>query len=241
MEMAKQFRDLTKGAMKHEVGAIDGCVCGFEGKPKVDNPVSYYNTRKQKYAVIVTAIADTRGRCIHLDTRCIGNVHDSTAVASSSELAPIVYGIPTINDGEPLLPWPYHLNGDAAYRQGRAMLTPVGGTNRSERDSAGDYWQSRGRIPSEWLFGYVSNRFPQVQKLPANVPRAIKSLDVSFRLHNWLVDQRDGQDDLGDDGIESDDVPEPSSLDVLLETDVESRNRIYQQLYDEGYRRPASS
>lgn len=53
------FYMLTGGAMKYQVAAVDGCVLKFESMLRVPNPSTYHNYRKNYYAMILMAAADS--------------------------------------------------------------------------------------------------------------------------------------------------------------------------------------
>ena len=113
------------------MGAIDGVHFKMKGPSAadVDNPMRYYVTRKETFALLAMAICDVS----HTST-----THDSTAFLAT-ELGQ------AITAGE--LPWPYFLNGDAAFTLGPSTMTP---SNNDKALDDYDFYKRSNRMRRCW-------------------------------------------------------------------------------------------
>ena len=124
-ELELGFRAATRGDFwRGQVGAIDGVHFKMRAPTNedVDNPMRYYVSRKETYALLAMAICDVNRRFLWADISHTSTTHDSTAW-TATELGQ------AIAQGE--LPEPYFLNGDAAFTLGPSMITPSNKTRSS--------------------------------------------------------------------------------------------------------------
>jgi hypothetical protein len=102
----------------------------------VANPVGYHVGRKDKFALLASAVCDARRRFTYWDISMSPNTHDSLAWASCSLAMEIQKGG---------LESDYFINGDSAYVLSNQMVVPCG---KAEFDDF-DFEQSSNRIAVE--------------------------------------------------------------------------------------------
>jgi hypothetical protein len=187
------FRSATRGGFwEGQVGAIDGVHFKMQapGPKDVEDPMRYHVARKDIYALLAIAICDADRRFLYADISFAPQTHDSTAWGSSE------LGI-RVQNGD--LPYPFFLNGDAAFALGPSMITP---SNNDPALDAFDFWQSSNRMAIECAFGILVRRWgvlwrPLRQKFARRAPL----IGALMRLHNFCIDERLGN-------LCSDDMPD---------------------------------
>ena len=169
------------GFWRGQVGAIDGIHIRMQAPSSsdVNDPLSYHMSRKDIYALLCMAICDANRRFIWADISKAPQTHDSTAW-SATELGQ------RIEKGD--LPYPYFINGDAAFTLGPSMLTPS--NNDPELDNY-DFYQSSNRMAIECAFGILVRRWgvlwrPLRQEFSRRAPLVI----ALMHLHNFCIDER---------------------------------------------------
>lgn len=132
-QISQGFLDISsEGLLQHCVGALDGYVAEIQ-RPTVAecaNP-DRYRTRKSEYGINMQAVCDSRRRFLSISVKCPGSVHNSTAWRDGGLAKKIKQ-----NGG--MLPKPYYLIGDAAYRGEAGILIPHGGQTNPEQNEAKD-------------------------------------------------------------------------------------------------------
>ena len=181
-ELELGFRAATRGDFwRGQVGAIDGVHFKMRAPTNkdVDNPMRYYVSRKDTFALLAVAICDVNRRFLWADISHTSTTHDSTAW-TATELGQ------TIAQGG--LPEPYFINGDAAFTLGPSMITPS--NNDKELDDF-DFYQSSNRMAIECAFGILVRRWGVLWRaLGQRFDRRAPLVIALMRLHNFIIDER---------------------------------------------------
>lgn len=159
-----------------QIAALDGCHFGqLNPGVAVPNAQDYYVSRKGMYALLAVAACDAFYRFVLFEIRSEPNTADSLAW----EMTPI--GQWAKAGG---VPWPFFINGDAAYVQSDFMVIP-------SHDDTFNYDQSRMRMFIEQAFGILINRWGILWRpLAMRFNRRPAVILACARLHNWLIDRR---------------------------------------------------
>jgi hypothetical protein len=176
------FAMATRGGFwRGQVGAIDGVHIKMRrpSQTDVNDPNRYHVARKDIYALLLMAIADIHRRFTWADCSMAPQTHDSTAW-TATELGQ------RVERGD--LPYPYFLNGDAAFSLGPSMITP---SNNDPALDDLDYYQSSNRMPIECAFGILIRRWGVLWRpLTQRFNRRAKLVIALMRLHNFCIDER---------------------------------------------------
>ena len=187
-ELERDFRAGTRGGFwTGQVGAIDGVHFRMKcpSSKAVSDPMRYYVARKQEFALLAIAICDYHRRFTWVDISHASTTHDSTAWAAT-ELGQ------RIAQGE--LPYPFFLNGDAAFSLGPSMITPS--TGDAALDDF-DFYQSSNRMAIECAFGILVRRWGVLWRpLEMAFHRRAPFLVALMRMHNFCIDERIASEDL---------------------------------------------
>lgn len=168
----KSRHNVIRGA----IGAIDGCLV-WQKNPgiQVDNPNRYYCARKEKFAILLMAIADSDRRIIWFDMSCTPSTHDSLAMLTT-ELGQ------RIERGE--LPHPFLILGDSAFTCSLSLITPG-------KDDAFNFELSSLRINVECAFGELIRRWGILWRpLEMSFQKRTAVIGCCIRLHNYCIDSR---------------------------------------------------
>jgi len=132
-----------------QVGAVDGChIAILAPPPHVPERKKYFVARKNKFVLLLIAVADADSRIIYYDISQVPTTHDSLAWATSSLGQQV---------GRGDLPEPFFFSGDSAFSLSPSMVVPSSGTQFF--DDAFDFVQSSERMPIECAFGILVRRW----------------------------------------------------------------------------------
>ena len=181
-ELEADFRAGTRGDFwRGQVGAIDGV--HFKMKcptaKEVKDPQRYHISRKDMYALLGVAICDYHRRFTWFDITHASCTHDSTAFSATALGQDVVSG---------KLPYPYFLNGDAAFTLGPHMIIP---SNNDPNLDDFDFYQSSNRMAIECAFGILVRRWGVLwRSLSVKFNRRAPLVGALMRLHNFCIDRR---------------------------------------------------
>jgi hypothetical protein len=176
----------SSGMMDGCVGAIDGWLCQIKVPSASDtaNIASYFSGHYQCYGINVQAACDARCRFTYLSVRSPGGTGDSRSFHGSS-----------LKEFLDILPRGFYLVGDSAYTLSSSLLIPYSGADKKRKDNdIFNFHLSQLRIKIEQAFGLLVNKW-RVFKRPIEIKlkRVPSLIECCMRLHNWCINERDGQ------------------------------------------------
>ena len=149
------------------------------GQVEVKDPQRYHISRKDMYALLGVAICDYHRRFTWFDITHASCTHDSTAFSATALGQDVVSG---------KLPYPYFLNGDAAFTLGPHMIIP---SNNDPNLDDFDFYQSSNRMAIECAFGILVRRWGVLwRSLSVKFNRRAPLVGALMRLHNFCIDRR---------------------------------------------------
>mmetsp|Transcript_24738 Transcript_24738/g.79898 ORF Transcript_24738/g.79898 Transcript_24738/m.79898 type:complete len:373 (+) Transcript_24738:535-1653(+) len=168
-----------------QVGAVDGChIAILAPPPHVPERKKYFVARKNKFALLLIAVADADSRIIYYDISQVPTTHDSLAWATSSLGQQV---------GRGDLPEPFFFSGDSAFSLSPSMVVPSSGTQFF--DDAFDFVQSSEGMPIECAFGILVRRWGMFWRpLAVRFDRLAPLIGAAIRLHNFCIDEGIGDD-----------------------------------------------
>ena len=189
--VALQFCESSLGIINGCIGALDGWIVKVQKPLKsdgVNNPQSFYS-RKGYYGVNVQAICDKNKKILFRSILSRGAEHDSTAFKNSSLYKWL------LQHWESMAQKGYYFIGDTAYGLRSFLLTPYDDTMHGSAEDNYNFFHSSSRISIECAFGEINLRwgiFWRALKFPLKMN--CKIIDVCMRLHNFIVDHRNRND-----------------------------------------------
>lgn len=147
--MTEDFRKLRAENFSNVIGAIDLYINII--KPYHDSQ-SYFN-RKQRYAVKLQAIVDSKKRFINIFVGKPGACHDASVWRDSGIYRQII-------GNEISIPDKYHLIGDSAYPLDLMLMKPFRSNGHlSNIEKKFNVTLSSSRVVVENVFGYLKGKF----------------------------------------------------------------------------------
>lgn len=170
---AAKSRDQT---IRGLVGCLDGCIIAQKNPGMaVHNPNEYHCTRKSKFGILLSAIADTDGKFVWFDMSSTPQTHDFSAWKKTA------FG-GLVHDGK--LPGGFFLFGDNAYVCGPSLVVP--GT-----DDDFNFEHSSLRMCIERAFGMLIRRWGILWRpLEVKFERRAKLISACCLLHNFCIDRK---------------------------------------------------
>ncbi|KAL3768298.1 hypothetical protein ACHAW5_005661 [Stephanodiscus triporus] len=189
-EVATQFSQLSCGIMNGCIGALDGWVVKIKkptrDKDNVYEPSSFYS-RKGYFGLNVQCIVDKQKRVLFRTIKSRGAEHDSTAFKNSHLYQYLMKICVWLCDKG------YYFIGDSAYAIKSFLLTPYDNAFHGTPEDNYNYFHSSSRISVECAFGEVDLRWGIFWKpLKYSLKTNRKIIDACLRLHNYIVDHREG-------------------------------------------------
>lgn len=137
------------------------------------------------------AIADAHGRFLYYDIGANGVVGDAAIWMRSKLRFALHYNCLNIPNPRKLpgseIIAPYVFVADDAFQLENYMMKPYNGRNLSQEQLNFNYFLSRSRQQVECAFGMLASKFQIFQKpLNVDIKKAIKYVESSICLHNWL-------------------------------------------------------
>ena len=188
-EVALQFARGSNGVIGGCIGALDGWVVKIK-KPSardgVRNAKSFYS-RKGFFAVNVQAIVDKKKRVLFRSIVSRGAEHDSTAFKNSGLYQWLIHNWKSLMDKG------YYFIGDSAYALKSFLLTPYDNAMHGTTEDNYNFFHSSSRISVECAFGEIDLRWGIFWKeLEYSLETNCTIIDVCMRLHNFIVEYRNG-------------------------------------------------
>ena len=190
MNVAKDFYNMWNYPML--LGALDGKHVNIQAP---SNSGSHNFNYKQRFSVVLLALADAHLRFLYIDVGTNGRVSDG-GVYAKSMLKQAMDGNHLNMPLEGLLPGtstgvPYHMVGDDAFPMSVRMLKPFPGQNLDSSKRIFNYRLSRARRVIENAFGVLSVKF---RVLKTDIVCSLSNLNniifVCCCLHNYLINKR---------------------------------------------------
>lgn len=185
------FAQFSGHALEGCIGAIDGLAirirCPSE-RDGVSDPGNYF-CRKGFHALNVQAVVDSKKRFLFASPSHVGSANDARAWAET--------GLSRKLDSmeEILIEHKLWLAGDSAYPLRSFMMTPYS-KKEARYESAEDnfnFWHSNSRIRVECAFGEFIMRWGLFwKKLQLPLAKIGPIILSAMKVHNFLVDQREG-------------------------------------------------
>lgn len=198
-KVALEFARRSDGLINGCIGAIDGWIVKIRkptAKDNVTNPGSFFS-RKGYFGLNVVAIVDRKKRVLYRVIQSRGAEHDSTAFKNCT-----LYKWLTKN-WEWLKAKGFYFIGDSAYSLKSFILTPFDNVFHGTPEDNYNFFQSSSRICVECTFGEIDLRWGILWKaLQFNLQHNIRIIDACMRLHNFIVDFREAQEESGADDAE---------------------------------------
>ena len=204
-EVAKQFAaGRNGGTLNGIIGALDGWVvkikCPTKTRDGVANASGYFS-RKGFYALNVQCIVDKKKRVLWRRIGARGSEHDSSAFKDSDlhNLLEEMYQNENSRLHQNIFHKNFYIIGDSAYSLRPWLITPYDNAAGSSPEDTYNYMHSACRIQVECTFGEIHSRWGIFWK-PLNFPLSEHQyiIDGAFRLHNFLIDYRERQNNLDD-------------------------------------------
>lgn len=183
------------GIFSGVVGALDGWLVKIR-RPRDDDRAGHigsYFSRKGFYAINVQAIVNQDKRIIWRSIKCKGSEHDSTAFKKTALHQKLVEKFMF------LLEKGYYIVGDSAYAIRSFLLTPFDNAAPGTPKDAFNYHHSTCRIWVECTFGEIDMRWGILWRaLQFDLDKSILVIDAAMRLHNFLVENRNTNENSSD-------------------------------------------
>ena len=195
--ISRDYSEKSGGIMSGCFGAIDGWLVKIKCPTlhDVNNPGKYMS-RKGFFALNVQAIVDKKKRILWRLIGEKGSAHDSTVFKNST----LYKHLMLISDE--LYEKRLYLVGDSAYSLRGFLLCPYDNATSGSAEDSFNYFLSSQRIYVECAFGEVDRRFGIFWRpLEGSLHNHQFTIDACLRLHNFIVDFREGAEALGDTGI----------------------------------------
>ena len=188
--VAMDFADGSNHLFSGCIGAVDGWIVKIQKPRKKDgvlNPKSFYS-RKGFYGLSVQAIVDKKKRVLFRSIESRGAEHDSTAFKRTG-----LYKWLMDNNWYELKRRGYFFIGDSAYSLRSFLMTPYDNTMHGTPEDNFNYFHSSARIVVECAFGEIDLRWGILWRpLKFALELNCKVIDACMRLHNFIVDFREG-------------------------------------------------
>lgn len=189
-EVATQFALSSGDVMNGCIGAVDGWVVKIKKPTRINDqvtePSSFYS-RKGYFGLNVQCIVDKKKRILYRTIKSRGAEHDSTAFKNTK-----LYEYLSAN-WLLLCEKGYYFIGDSAYALKSFLLTPYDNAYHGSLEDNYNYFHSSARISVECAFGEVDLRWGIFWKpLKYTLKTNCKIIDACLRLHNFIVDHREG-------------------------------------------------
>ena len=194
-EIRSQFGQSSDGILGGCIGAIDGWLVKIRCPTldEVANPGKYM-CRKGFFALNVQAIVDKKKRILWSYIGEKGCTHDSTMFKNSTLYTDLM----SLSDK--LLEKKLYIVGDSAYALRGFMLCPYDNTKPCSQEDSFNYFLSSQRIYVECAFGEIDRRWGVFWRpLAGTLAEHRFTIDACFRLHNLIVDFREGMINEGED------------------------------------------
>ena len=245
--LARGFEHKSRyGLFKDCVGAVDGFLATITQphmSEELNNPRAYYSGHYCCFGLNVQAMCDANLKFNYLAVSSPGGTPDVTAYRECS-----------LHDQIEALPNGFHVVGDPAYILTEKLLIPYSGPERVEtNNNVFNFFLSQLRIRIEMAFGLLTTKWRIFRRpLEGNMATMKNTILAAFILHNYVLDydkidvEKDSSEDLTSmnsvEGLESNgigyiEVPNPSEL-VSIQGHSQLRQRLRQQIIDNGYERP---
>ena len=191
--VAAEFCRKSNGLIRGSIGAVDGWLVRIR-KPQerdgIRNPGSFFS-RKGFYAFNLQVVCDKKKRVLFRSMKCRGAEHDSTAFKRSS-----FYKM--LDDNWKYLKQKgYYLIGDSAYSIRSFLITPFDDAMHGTAEDNFNYFHSSSRISIECTFGEIDMRWGILWRpLAFSMKHNTQVIDACLRLHNFIVDFREENQEL---------------------------------------------
>ena len=205
-ETSRSFSEKSNGILSGVIGVVDGWICKI-GKPKfVLNPAGYF-CRKGFFGLNLQVMCDHKRRVVWVSKLNIGSAHDSPAF-KSSKLNKYLE-----DNWKELFLADQYILGDSTYPLQSYMEIPYDNVKVDSPEDHFNYYHSSSRIIIECVFGEFVARWALFNKrLNYNVTDCKTIIDSAFRLHNFLIDYREGQKNT----MDTDEVEEANNRDLRV-------------------------
>ena len=187
------------GVLAGIMGALDGWLVRIRSpslsRDRVRNSAKFFS-RKGFHCLNVQVIVDRLKRVLWYSVKAKGSEHDSAAFkatnlfrtlekawADNGAIRSNRFGIT------------FYLVGDSAYALRPFLLTPYDNAAPGSPEDSFNYFQSASRIYVECAFGEITMRWGIFwTPLMFNLDKDRYVIDAAFRLHNFVVDYRNSND-----------------------------------------------
>jgi len=192
-ELAREFSRKTGGLMYGGFGSLDGLAIRIicPRMADVKDPGNYF-CRKGFYALNVQAICDKKKRFLWVNPSNKGSTHDSTAFILSKIFSLLV------EKNEALKQEGLYLQGDSAYPLTAFLQVPFElpdlQNDPTRSKDAFNYFHSCNRIYIECAFGELIMRWGVFwRSLRFDLKKCSRIITVAMLLHNFIIDERNGE------------------------------------------------
>ena len=192
-KVALEFARASNNVINGCIGAIDGWIVKTR-KPSIkrdlhnmSDPSSYFS-RKGFFGINVQAIVDRKKRILYRNINSRGAEHDSTAFKQSSFYKWLLQNYEKLKSGG------YYFIGDSAYSIKAFLITPFDNAVHGTSEDNFNFFHSSSRIMVECAFGEIDLRWGILwSPLRFSLKHNVNVIDACMRLHNFIVDWREGE------------------------------------------------
>ena len=176
------------------IGAIDGLAIRIKCPSNTNDPGNYFS-RKNFYALNVQAICDRQKRILWISPGHKGATHDSVAWKETK-----LHDLLDKELYDTLKKHGFFIVGDSAYPLSPYLQVPYSDARPKSDKDAFNFWLSNSRIQIECTFGEFIARFGIFWRtLQFDLARCCDIINAAARLHNFLIDCREGTDENDND------------------------------------------
>ena len=187
-EIRNEFATRSDGILGGCIGALDGWLVKIfcPNLQEVNNPGKYMS-RKGFFALNTQAIVDKRKRILWRFIGEKGSSHDSTVFKNSSLYKHLMLVADELHQKS------LYLVGDSAYSLRSFLLCPYDNAASGSTEDNFNFFLSSQRIYVECAFGEIDRRFGIFWRpLMGSLEQHQYTIDACLRLHNLIVDYREG-------------------------------------------------
>lgn len=171
------------------IGAIDGLAIRVKCPSSERDPGNYFS-RKNFYALNVQAICDSQKRILWISPGHKGATHDSVAWKETK-----LHDLLNNELYDILKKHGFFIVGDSAYPLSPYLQVPYANAKPHSFEDAFNFWLSNSRIQIECTFGEFIARFGIFWRtLQFDLVRCCNVINAAAKLHNFLIDCREGTD-----------------------------------------------
>ena len=194
-EIKDEFGSRSDGILGGYIGALDGWLVKIfcPNLQELNNPGKYMS-RKGFFAINTQAIVDKKKRILWRFIGEKGSSHDSTVFKNSALYKHMMLVADELHEKG------LYLVGDSAYSLRSFLLCPYDNAASGSIEDNFNFYLSSQRIYVECAFGEVDRRFGIFWRpLEGSLEQHQYTIDACLRLHNFIVDHREGAESRNED------------------------------------------